>query len=65
MWDGLAAARWLLRPMSKGFKPLLALPAGEAHCERVICALRKMVSPFGFSMCHETILARLAADSRA
>jgi hypothetical protein len=65
MWTELAAERWMLEPVSKVFKLLLALPAGEAHCERVIGALRKMVSPFGFSMCEKTILARLAAHGRA
>jgi hypothetical protein len=64
MWHTLGAGRWLLEPVAKLFKLLLALPAGEAHCERIIGALRKMVSPFGFSMSEKTMLARLAAHGR-
>jgi hypothetical protein len=44
MWDRLGAARWLLEPMAKVFK--LALAATQEHCERIIGALRKIVSPF-------------------
>jgi hypothetical protein len=45
MWDGLGATRWLLEPVANVSKLLLALPAGEAHCQRIISALGYMVSP--------------------
>ena len=61
MWDELADARLMLRTIARLFKRVLALPASEAHCERVIAALRKMVCPFGFRLCEDTIRARLAA----
>jgi hypothetical protein len=61
LWDALLTAHAVLRPIAPIAKALLALPATEAHCERVIAALRRMICPFSFNMCEETILARLAA----
>ena len=63
LWDELCRARCMLTTLARLFKKALALPASEAHCERVICALRKMVCPFGFRMCEETIRARLATQA--
>ena len=63
LWDELANARCMLGTIARLFKRVLALPASEAHCERVIGALRKMVCPFGFRMCEKTIRARIAAHA--
>ena len=63
LWDELANARCMLATIARLFKRVLALPASEAHCERVIGALRKMVCPFGFRMAEDTIRARMGAHA--
>jgi hypothetical protein len=62
MWQELASVHFMLATVARLFGRVLALPAGEAHCERVSASLWKMVCPFGFRMCEGTIRARLAAQ---
>jgi hypothetical protein len=49
---------------ARSFKRVLALPASEAHCERVIDPLREIMCPSGLRICEATICARLSADAR-
>ena len=51
----------MLTTIARLLKRVLALPAGDAHCERVIGAPRKMVCPFGIRMAEDTISARIGA----
>jgi hypothetical protein len=61
LWQNLAESRPVVRPIATIVRHLLAIPATEAHCERVINVLRRMLCPFGFRMSEATILARIAA----
>ena len=51
----------MLVPITRPFQRLLALPASEAHRERVIGALRGKVCTFDFRMAEDTIRARMGA----
>ena len=51
----------MLAPITRPFQRLLALPASEAHRERVIGALRGKVCTFDFRMAEDTIRARMGA----
>jgi hypothetical protein len=64
LWSHLLETRPVVRPIAATVKRILALAASEAHCERVIKVLRRMLCPFSFRMTEEVIMARISARSQ-
>lgn len=58
--DKRSAARWMIGTIAAWMRCLLAVPVGEAHCERVIAPPHNLASAFRFSMSELVTRARLA-----
>lgn len=62
-WYAMSQSHRAMRLLAPLFARVLAIPASEAHCERIFSAMRRVLTPLSFRMDENTLFGRLTQST--